>query len=126
MVKSSESSPREEKTMSKMKAFIEDVSYRHGFGGDINTEVLRLAGEELSNLKPQATFEQFTIRADGRVELVCQHGCGHVSVKLTKQYRKDGHWNIHDGIHGCCGCCGSESFSEAEKQFSDDIGKEGG
>lgn len=66
---------------------------------------------------------EFCVRADGRIELYCEHGVGHPSPRLTKLYRGcrsafpdkkpspcsqyDGcvHWNNYDGIHGCCGCC---------------------
>ena len=46
---------------------------------------------------------EFTIRADGRIELYCEHGVGHPSPRLTKLWR--GVWNQYDGIHGCDGCC---------------------
>lgn len=45
----------------------------------------------------------YTIRADGRVELICEHGVGHPSRKLTLLYR--GIWNDCDSIHGCDSCC---------------------
>ena len=47
----------------------------------------------------RAEIPNYTIRADGRVEWICEHGCGHplfvIGVKNPKS-----HWFIH----GCCGC----------------------
>lgn len=41
----------------------------------------------------------YTLRGDGRVEKVCQHGVGH-PVGHTSRW--DATWM---GVHGCCGCC---------------------
>jgi len=38
---------------------------------------------------------EFIRRADGRIEWLCEHGCGH-----TVWYPKGS-----DDIHGCDGCC---------------------
>lgn len=54
----------------------------------------------------------YTIRMDGRVELVCECGVGHPSRRLTVLYR--GHWNEHDSVHGCCGHC-RQLFPDPEK-----------
>lgn len=64
-------------------------------------------------------------RMDGRVELICpEHGCGHTSKELTIMRRQadtsgrwkpgDSVWGDHDGVHGCCGCCTTREFREAE------------
>lgn len=110
--------------MSKIKRFIEDISVQHGFDGEINDEVLELAQQELNKAKEalnKPIFIDYTIRADGRVELMCDHGVGHPSFNLTLLHR--GSWNQYDGIHGCDGCCGTDAFHEAEERFSDQIKK---
>jgi hypothetical protein len=53
-------------------------------------------------------------RADGRIELTCEHGCGHPSKLLQEMISRP--WKRHDGVHGCCGCCSDKSFSEYEKK----------
>jgi len=48
-------------------------------------------------------------RMSGLVELVCEHGVGHPSRRLTHR------WRDVDGIHGCDGCCADrEAFAQAE------------
>lgn len=50
-------------------------------------------------------------RLSGIVELVCPHGVGHPSRKLTTLKRP---WREGEGIHGCDGCCGGPEFAQAE------------
>ena len=38
------------------------------------------------------------VRSDGRIERVCEHGCGHPVGSV-------GPWQDWMGTHGCCGCC---------------------
>lgn len=38
------------------------------------------------------------VRADGRVERVCEHGVGHPIGHMTA-------WQTWMGVHGCDGCC---------------------
>ena len=73
---------------------------------------------------------------DGRVEILCPHGAGHPSRRLTEQRRRQlgtrGEilWRDQDGKHGCCGasgivaaaawrtpdrCCTSAEWREAEE-----------
>jgi len=50
------------------------------------------------------------LREDGiRIELLCEHGCGHPSKKLSGERWNDS-WM---GIHGCCGCCSRYSAEHA-------------
>ena len=102
--------------MSKTKRFLEEVSVEHGYGGDINEEVLDIARRELEKMKPPPVFKHCTIRGDRRVELACNHGCGHPSYKLTMLHR--GSWRKTDAVHGCDGCCAADEFEEAEERFS--------
>lgn len=50
--------------------------------------------EHLAKLYNKPT-EEFSRRADGRIEWVCEHGVGH-----TIWYPKHS-----DSVHGCDGCC---------------------
>ena len=44
--------------------------------------------------------ENLLIRGDGRVEWVCEHGCGH-TVSVPFKYKDEWAW----WSHGCDGCC---------------------
>ena len=46
------------------------------------------------------------IRADGRVERVCEHGVGHPTPTSARLY---------DGVHGCDGCCHTAAWVAAEE-----------
>lgn len=46
-----------------------------------------------------------TYRADGRVEYVCEHGCGHPVARRTREKDVYKPCTDVDMIHGCCGCC---------------------
>jgi hypothetical protein len=59
-------------------------------------------------------FQGFTVRADGRVELICEHGCGHPSKRLQEKLSRP--WEDVDGVHGCCGCCSHEDFTKYEDE----------
>ena len=53
-------------------------------------------------------------RGDGRIEICCPHGVGHVSAKLSKKMyptRWDAGWML---VHGCDGCCDKAVFYIAE------------
>lgn len=53
-------------------------------------------------------------RADGRVELVCPHGIGHVSKRLTETRRR---WQDWMQVHSCDGCCAdAQAFAAAESE----------
>ena len=52
-------------------------------------------------------------RSDGRVELVCAHGVGHVSERLTRHFSRK--WERWMAVHGCDSCCSDPSFVEAEE-----------
>lgn len=43
--------------VSGIKRFLEDVSIKHGYGGEINSHVMELAKEEMGNLIDQAEYE---------------------------------------------------------------------
>jgi len=45
-------------------------------------------------LNPETKDDQFICRPSGVIEWVCKHGVGHPIDA-----------NIHNGIHGCDGCC---------------------
>lgn len=47
-------------------------------------------------------------RLDGRVEVICPHGVGHPSKRLTKVP-----WQRWMDVHGCDGCCLSQSAAFA-------------
>ncbi len=50
------------------------------------------------------------LREDGvRVELICPHGVGHPSKKLSKPG-----WQDWMSIHGCDGCCTKMGFLMTE------------
>ena len=51
---------------------------------------------------PPWAIKQIT-RADGRIEDICRHGCGHPNVEWLQTI--DPHGNREYRIHGCCGCC---------------------
>jgi len=64
--------------------------------------------------KVVAKFIGHTKRADGRIELICEHGCGHPSKRL-QELISGRPWAKYDGVHGCCGCCkDSEEFAAYE------------
>jgi hypothetical protein len=66
-----------------------------------------------------------TYRSDGRVELVCEHGCGHTTYDSAVECAEN-HGEIKpDGSnreevisawlsHGCCGCC--SNYEECVKK----------
>jgi hypothetical protein len=54
-----------------------------------------------------------TVRADGRIEIICKCGVGHPSKRLQETFKRP--WEKHDGVHGCCGCCDDKIFSEYEE-----------
>jgi len=62
--------------------------------------------------KETVKFSGYTRRADGRIELICSHGCGHPSKRLQELMSRP--WEKHDGVHGCCGCCSDEEFTKYE------------
>ena len=47
-------------------------------------------------------------RETGLVELVCEHGVGHPSLRLSPP------WRAFDGVHGCDGCCSRSEFTDFE------------
>lgn len=47
----------------------------------------------------KAQFQWDLVRSNGRLERVCDHGCGH-TVGHVKGFLTE-----VDSIHGCCGCC---------------------
>jgi len=61
---------------------------------------------------------RFTLlpRVDGRVELVCSHGVGHVSQTLTEAGGVK--WESWMGVHGCDGCCGQAEFRATELKYA--------
>lgn len=59
-------------------------------------------------------------RGDGRIEIACPHGVGHISEKLSKmRYPKQ--WAEWMHIHGCDGCCNSAAFYLAELAHTPEI-----
>lgn len=51
-------------------------------------------------------YVEYTLRLDGRVEIICEHGVGHPSPALTRFNRGSPEaWDSLDGVHGCDGCC---------------------
>ena len=58
-------------------------------------------------------------RRDGRIEIICPHGVGHPSQKLSGK-RWVSSWM---GVHGCCGkgCCGQAAFALAEMVHAGEI-----
>ena len=59
------------------------------------------------------TFRRWSknTRETGLVEIVCPHGVGHPSKRLTPRKTWQG-WML---VHGCDGCCASNDFWEAER-----------
>ena len=49
---------------------------------------------EVMRLNPGIKYEDLQWRMDGRLEWICEHGCGHTVYS-----------NNSDFVHGCCGCC---------------------
>lgn len=43
---------------------------------------------------------QYCFRMDGRVEIICEHGCGHTIFTPDPE-----NWGKYVGTHGCDGCC---------------------
>jgi hypothetical protein len=66
---------------------------------------------------------EVNFRADGRVELCCEHGVGHPSARLQNAFGRR-KYEEHDGIHGCDGCCGSDDFAKTEQEILDKIEKQ--
>lgn len=60
-----------------------------------NAEILDLF-KTLNNIDPYDNDFEFYPRADGRLELICEHGVGHTIYSPNNNF-----------IHGCCGseCC---------------------
>lgn len=54
-------------------------------------------------------------RGDGRIELQCEHGVGHTSLRLMKAVGKPLYPGA--GIHGCDGCCATEEFTQEEDRL---------
>ncbi len=53
-------------------------------------------------------------RGDGRIEIACPHGVGHVSEVLSRAIHPR-RWNASwMRVHGCDGCCGGLAFAIAE------------
>jgi hypothetical protein len=50
-------------------------------------------------------------RENGLVELVCEHGVGHPSVRLTRP-------RDYYGTHGCDGCCSLPDFKTEEENYA--------
>ncbi len=67
---------------------------------------------------------QLIHREDGRVEVACPHGIGHISRLLTPTWL----WKRWMGIHGCDGCCLQLEWEEAERVYDQErqlLGMEG-
>lgn len=62
-------------------------------------------------------FVGITRRADGRIEIICKHGCGHPSKLLQETLSRP--WEKYDGVHGCCGCCGNDDFHKCEAEYKE-------
>lgn len=82
-----------------------------------------LGGTLTTNKTYQQIAEEWpTInRGDGRIEIMCPHGIGHVSEKLSKaRYPKQ--WNDSwMRVHGCDGCCNLAVFYLAEMSHAGEI-----
>ena len=50
------------------------------------------------------------LREHGLVEIICTHGVGHPSIRLTPV-------RFYDGTHGCDGCCLNPEFAIAESRM---------
>ena len=50
-----------------------------------------------------------SVRENGLIEIVCQHGVGHPSKLLTNP-------KYYYGVHGCDGCCDTEEWRLAEQR----------
>lgn len=59
----------------------------------------------MSRFKPT----QYCFRMDGRVEFICEHGCGH-TIHIPSGISKKDEWAWWS--HGCDGCC--EGVSDLE------------
>lgn len=53
--------------------------------------------------KLNVNIESLQYRMDGRIEWVCEHGCGH-TVFAPKVKQDDGTY-YENYLHGCDGCC---------------------
>ena len=51
-----------------------------------------------------------SIRENGLIEIVCEHGIGHPSQLLTPL-------KVYYGVHGCDGCCSTKKFREKELEL---------
>ncbi len=55
-------------------------------------------------------------RETGLIELVCAHGVGHPSEKLTRAAGR--RWSPVDSTHGCDGCCATQYFRKREGELT--------
>lgn len=60
-------------------------------------------------MKTRPTRPDEIIRADGRIERVCEHGVGHPVGHVRE-------WHTWMGIHGCEGCCGRWAEEEGNDE----------
>ncbi len=52
--------------------------------------------KEVLEVNPKVKNEDLLWRADGRLEYICEHNCGHTIYSPREDF-----------IHGCDGCCES-------------------
>ena len=57
------------------------------------------------------TVKYIHLRENGLVEYICKCGVGHPSKELTPPDK-------YYGVHGCCGCCGNETFKPTQEQVN--------
>ena len=110
--------------MSKIKEFAEQVSVEMGEDGELTPDILTEASTRLNKktkshkerlVENPFEEEKMIFRSDGRVELCCYHGVGHISKTLTEYMQ--GTFEGFDIIHGCCGCCNHKSFAALENKL---------
>ena len=67
--------------------------------------------------KPGRSRQDYSIhvvhRENGLIEIVCPHGIGHPSRKLTPP-------KFYYGVHGCDGCCSLAAWALAELEAQDE------
>lgn len=51
-----------------------------------------------------------SLRENGLIEIICDHGIGHPSKLLT-------HPKFYYGTHGCDGCCSKPEWVYKEQEF---------
>ena len=66
----------------------------------------------MNKKKFEEMLKETSIRQDGRVEWLCEHGIGH-TIYVPKKHTKDISW----WVHGCDGCCEQDYVKEFKKDY---------